>query len=147
MTPKWHFLLGILFASAFWLVFPQTDWLYIALIFLASFLIDFDHYMNFVLEKNSFSLKKASEHFHKIKEKEEKEPFRESNRNSSFFLFHSLEFHAFVAVLGLFWEGFFFILIGMSFHSLTDILYMKYKVNLYRREFLLIRNALRNLKH
>ncbi|MFB6226466.1 MAG: hypothetical protein ABEJ02_03880, partial [Candidatus Paceibacteria bacterium] len=76
MTPKWHFFLGIAFAALVWLLFSELPFVYLVLAFFGAFFIDFDHYLNYVFNKRSFSLKKALNHFHRISEKEISEPFR-----------------------------------------------------------------------
>ncbi|HVY01484.1 MAG TPA: hypothetical protein VHA12_01835 [Candidatus Nanoarchaeia archaeon] len=55
-----------------------------------------------------------------------------------FYLFHTLEFHLFVAVLGIFFIPFFYIFIGMTFHSLLDLYDLIKRNQMYAREYFLL---------
>jgi len=135
MLPRWHILSGAILTLIFWLVAPQTPILYLALLFLSSFLIDFDHYVCAVHKVKSVKLNKAFEYHkedQKIAEREYKKGIR---KRGDFHLFHTIEFHLFVGVLGLFWSIFFYVFIGMVFHSLLDVYDMAKEDKLYRREF------------
>ncbi len=135
MLPRWHILLGAIFTLIFWLVAPETSKIYLAFLFLSSFLIDFDHYVCAVHKGRSASLNKAVDYHkedQKIAEGEYKKGIR---RKGDFHLFHTVEFHLFVGILGLFWNIFFYIFIGMVFHSLIDVYDMAKGDKLYRREF------------
>ena len=50
-------------------------------------------------------------------------------------MFHTVEFHLLVGLLGLVWIGFFYIFIGMIFHSLLDVVDLTKRDTFYRREF------------
>jgi hypothetical protein len=135
MFPKWHILFGAIFTVLTWFFIPTIPPAYLALIFLASFLIDSDHYANAVLKNKSPSLKKAFE-YHKIKRQEEvKEIAGGIRRKGDFHLFHTIEFHAVIGFLGLIWSGFFFIFVGMLFHSLLDVSSLLFTGVFHRREF------------
>jgi hypothetical protein len=125
MLPKTHILLGFLFAYiTYW--FTSLSIFQASLIFLASVLIDFDHYLWYVFKKKNLNLKKAY-NFLKIK--------RKSKR---LMIFHTIEFHIFVGLLGFIWAGFFYILIGMLFHSITDLIGLIYKKEVWRRRYWLL---------
>lgn len=137
MLPRWHIILGALLTLGIWIIAPQTPLLYLALLFGASFLIDVDHYMNAVRATQSYSLKRSFE-YHKELQKEEDEAKRakkELPKNRH--IFHTIEAHALVGLLSVFWIGFFYIFIGMMFHSLLDILYMVWTDRFERREYFL----------
>jgi hypothetical protein len=126
-----------LFSIALKLVFNKINLLFITLIFLSSFLIDFDHYLCAVIKNKSLSLKKAFD-YHKIQgEIARRELKRGIKRKGDFHLFHTVEFIAFVGLLGFVWIGFLYIFIGLVFHSLLDVLYLAYHGNFYGREFIL----------
>jgi hypothetical protein len=72
MLPKTHVLLGALLSVIVWYIAPQISWINLTLLFLSSFLIDFDHYMAAAQRNRSLSLFKAFKFFD-ILEKEEKE--------------------------------------------------------------------------
>jgi hypothetical protein len=128
MLPKWHALLGFLFSYiAYW--FTNITLLQASLIFLASFLIDIDHYIWYVLKAKDFSLKKAYVWHKKIP------PLHKPIMQ----VFHTIEFHILVGLFGIFWNGFYYILIGFIFHSLVDITYFIIRRKISVREYSLIR--------
>lgn len=123
MLPKWHALFGILIS--FILYFFTTITLFeVSLFFLASVLIDFDHYVWYVLRKRNWSLKKA---YHYLKD------LPKDSKPVMMFI-HTIEFHIFTGLLIFFWEGFLFILLGMIYHSVLDII-----TNPLKREFSFIK--------
>ena len=135
MLPRYHILLGALLTFFIWYFAPGLSWKYLSLIFAASVLIDFDHYVCAVHKVKSVKLNKAFEYHkedQKIAEREYKKGIR---KRGDFHLFHTIEFHLFVGVLGLFWSIFFYVFIGMVFHSLLDVYDMAKEDKLYRREF------------
>jgi len=146
MLPRWHIILGAIFTAIVWAFIPTMPFVYLTLIFLASFLIDFDHYVNAAMENKSPSLKKAFD-YHKKKHKEELRDLAKGIRKKGdFHLFHTIEFHAFVGFLGLVWAGFFYIFIGMLFHSLLDVSSLLFTGVFHRREFFFFNWARKRVK-
>lgn len=145
MLPRWHVLLGAIFTLIIWLIFPQVSWIYLTLIFLSSFLIDFDHYATAVFNTKKFSLKDSFNYYKILGKKHESEAAKGIRKKGVFHLFHTLEFHLIVFLLGFIWQGFFYIFLGMLFHSGMDIIYLVYKDRMYLREFFFI-NWLRRLR-
>jgi len=128
MVPKWHILFGFVFAYiVYW--FTSITIFEASLIFLASVLIDFDHYLWIIKRKGYFNLKKAY-YWHKKLPKKHK---------SIMHIFHSIEFILFIGALSFYFNFLFFILIGIIFHSILDILDLIYDKELGCREFSLIR--------
>ncbi len=64
MLPRWHILLGAVFTAILWLASREINKFYLLLVFLASFLIDFDHYVNAVIKSGSLKLRDSFE-YHK----------------------------------------------------------------------------------
>ena len=137
MLPRWHILLGVIFTFVIWFFAPYTRWEYLALVFLASFLIDFDHYINAVIKSKKLSLFQAFHYHRKLQEKEIQEYKKGIRNKGDFHLFHTIEFQFVIGVIGIFWAPFFYIFIGMIFHSLIDLCYSLYKDRLYRRNYFL----------
>ena len=135
MFPKWHILFGAIFTFIIWLTVPRVPLTFLALVFLSSFLIDFDHYMAFVLKTKNLSLRNAFEYYRKGIIKMKKEVAKGIKRKGDFHIFHTIEFHVLVGLFGFVWIGFFYIFIGMIFHSLLDILSMAQIGALHAREF------------
>ncbi len=138
MLPRWHILLGAVFTFIFWIVFPETNLIYLILMFLASFLIDFDHYASFVSKTGKIGLFQAFDYHKEMEKKSIRERKRGIRRKGDFHIFHTIEIHILVLLLGFLWEGFFFVFIGMLFHSILDIISIAYEGYLYRREFFFV---------
>jgi hypothetical protein len=128
MLPKWHILFGAIFSLILLLLFSITPFQTI-LIFLSSVLIDFDHYMFGGVRNKTLNLKNIY-FWHKSLSKKHKPMMH---------ILHSIEFILFIAILGCYFNFFLFILIGIVFHSILDIIDLKNKNALNCREFSLIR--------
>jgi hypothetical protein len=135
MLPRWHIFWGAIFTAVIWYFSPGIQPLYILLLFLATFLMDFDHYLNSVLKEKKISLFHAFEYHKKLGKQEIKEKKKGIKKKGDFYLFHTLEFHIFVVVLSFIWTGFLYVFIGMVFHSLLDLIDLTRKGVFYRREF------------
>lgn len=139
MLPRWHILYGALFAIFLGVVSPSTPFSYLFIVFLSSVFIDLDHYFCAVKNTGKISLLKAFVYHSRQDltlrrlEKNGKRP------RGDFHLFHTLEFHLLIAVLGMFWTPFFYLFIGMVFHSFLDIFSLLKSGKIHRREYFLIR--------
>lgn len=125
MLPKTHIIFGAIFSILMYYLFHTTIF-QASLIFLASFLIDFDHYAWYVNKKREFSLKKAYFHLKNVRP-----------TKPTMMFFHTVEFLLIVFLISFLWQGFLFILIGMLFHSILDIIQMAHDNEIYYREFFL----------
>ena len=135
MLPKWHIFLGFIFSYIlYW--FTSISIFEASLIFLSSFLIDFDHYVWYGIRKKSWNLKSAYLWNKNLPK----------NHKPIMHVFHTVEFIIIVIVLAYFFKPFLFILMGMLFHSALDLIEMFYKKNLGCREFSLIRYLISNKK-
>ena len=122
MYPKTHVLLGFVLSLTLFLFCDKINLLAAIIIFLSSFLIDFDHYIFFAFvfkQKNIFKAyslaKKIKKGIKKLSRKQRKEI------KTSFYLFHGIEALAVLFLLGYFIHDlFYFILIGMAFHLILD---------------------------
>jgi hypothetical protein len=133
MLPKTHILLGIIFSVLVYFLFHLTIF-QASLILLASVLIDVDHYMFIVKRKKIWNLKKAY-YWHKTLPKDHK---------TMMHIFHTIEFMFLVLIISYFWNLFFFIFIGMLFHSILDLIDLFYNCKFGVREFSCIRYILRD---
>lgn len=145
MLPKGHVLLGLVFCALFWWIFPETAWYNLALIFFGAVVfIDLDHY-SFVWNVIRFGPNKAF----KIHEEQGKKTLAEIKRGirgyEEFHVLHTVEAHMIVLALGLIFAPFLYLLYGMIFHSITDMIYLRYRGLLFRREFFLTNWIRRNL--
>lgn len=127
MYPHWHFILGITFASAILFLFPESGLIGFALILASTVLIDVDHYLEYVIRNRDISLKNAyrwfSDKFHIFKKlpRKEKEKFKRE-----IMVFHGFEFLVFLGAIALFFEYFYYIFLGISFHLFLDYLALAY---------------------
>lgn len=137
MLPRYHILLGALFALLLWIIFPSISLHYLLIVFLASIFIDIDHYLCALNKTGKLGLFSAFDYHKKQGIEHLKEHNKGIRNKGDFHIFHTIEFHLLILVLGIFWPAFFFIFIGMLFHSFLDIAYLSRYDFLYRREFLL----------
>ena len=137
MFPKWHVIYGALFTLIIFLAAPHVGWINLVLIFLASFLIDFDHYINAVKRTKKLGLREAWHYHMEEGKRAHSERAKGIRRRGDFHLFHTIEFHALIAIIGIFFSPFFYIFIGMVFHNLLDVMDMAHRDFLYRREYFL----------
>lgn len=135
MLPRTHILFGAIFTLVIYFIYPGINLLYLSLLWLSSFLIDFDHYIVAANKTRSLSLFKALHYFKVYCEKEKKDIAKGIKKKGHFMIFHTFEFHILVLLLAFLWQGFFFVFLGMVFHSILDIVYMVYYSEMHRREF------------
>lgn len=135
MSPKWHILFGAIFTIILWLSIPELNWFFLVLIFFSSFLIDLDHYIASGIKTGKWSLKNSLEYHKKLIAKEKEDLKKGIKRKFDFHFFHTLEFHFLIGLASILWTGFFYIFVGMVFHSLLDVADLVYRGALSRREF------------
>ncbi len=145
MLPRWHILFGFIFTLVIWYFAPNISLFYLLLVFLSSFLIDFDHYICAVKKNGNFNIFHAFKYHEEQRNLEEKEKRRGTRKKGDFHLFHTVEFHVMIGILGIFISPFFYIFIGMVFHSLLDLIWLLKEDRFYRREYFLI-NWVKRLK-
>lgn len=134
MLPRWHILFGAIFSILIYFIIPSVGLFNSLLIFFSSFLIDFDHYLAGAIRIKSWNIGKILRYHDKL----QKEKLREKKK-SDFHIFHTIEAHIGVLLMGVLWSGFFYVFIGMVFHSLVDLYDGLKKGWISTREFFLIR--------
>lgn len=108
------FLLGLV-------LLPLVGIINSIVIFLSSFLIDFDHYLYYVYQKKDLSLKNSYKWFkEKIKKFKKIEKNERENYKVSFLCFHGIESVLIFLLLGFFYSLFFYVAIGILFHLFLD---------------------------
>jgi hypothetical protein len=125
-------IFGAIFSALIYFLFNLTI-IETTIIFLSSFLIDFDHYLWYVVRNKTLSLKKSYMFYTSLQRKSK--PIAH--------LFHTIEFHLLILFIGFYYEFFLFVLVGMVFHSILDIVYLIHENCLGCREFSLIRYLIR----
>ncbi|MEI6849440.1 MAG: hypothetical protein WCK29_00215 [archaeon] len=140
MLPRWHILLGFLFSLLIYVIFPQISLISLSLVFLSSFLIDFDHYLIAVIKTKKLGLFNAFAYFKKLDREEQLKLKKGIKQRGPLMVFHTVEFHILVLLAAIFIHPLFYsILVGMLFHSIIDILSLKSRDILYHREFFLVK--------
>ena len=131
MKPHFHILFSILF-SAILFYLNKGPW-FILPFFLASVLIDVDHYLFYIFKKKNFNLVKAYRYYQK--------PKRE------LFIFHTIEFFILFLLLTFLFTVFPFsfsfllwtIFFGILFHQVLDIIHDSFeKKKEYKSKYSLI---------
>jgi hypothetical protein len=135
MVPKFHILYGAIFTLLIWFFAPSISYISLALIFLSSFLIDFDHYVSGAIKCKTLNFKKVVDYNYNFMYQQIKNLKKGIRIRENFNLFHTVEFHLLVAILGIFFTPFFYIFIGMTFHSLLDLYDLMSRKLVYSREF------------
>ncbi len=143
MLPRWHIILGFILSLVLGLLFPQISLLNLLAVFLSSFLIDFDHYLCAVRKTGKLSLIDALEYYRVLGRKRREMHNQGIRKKGHFHIFHTLEFHLLILIGALFWPFLWFVLLGMVFHSLLDIIYLVTHDAVYAREFFFFRWLLR----
>ncbi|MBT4376301.1 hypothetical protein HOD29_02920 [archaeon] len=121
MLPHKHFIYGLIFSGIIYFIFPITI-LEAGIIFLASFLIDVDHYLYYAYKEKSLNLKKAYAWFRTKGKLFKKFPRRELKKYyTGIYCLHGIEILVILFILGFFLHTlFYFILIGFYFHLILD---------------------------
>jgi len=134
MLPKIHIVLGGIFALLMYFIFHIT-FFQASLIFLSSFLIDFDHYLYYIFIKKDFNLKNAHKWFVKKRynwialSKEQRSKFK-----LPIFVFHGLEFFIILLLFYFLNKIFLGIIMGILFHMFLDFAELYYfKMPLYSK--------------
>lgn len=151
MLPKFHFIIGFFFAAALLYLFPQIGFLGAGLIWASSFLIDFDHYIWYVIEEGKFSVKKAYQ-WHLMKRQKMRKLSKKERRKhkNEILIFHGFEAVLIAYLLSFLWQPFVYVAIGMIFHLCLD--YIEAISNNHRIDKILITwdtikyHKLKNLK-
>jgi len=106
MFPITHFLFSII---PMILIFPIYKYLSLAFL-IGSYLIDFDHYLWYVICKKDFNLRKAYWWC------------RESRQKDQMHIFHTMEFWVLMLLLSFVHIFFKLVFIGMIFHLIFDFI-------------------------
>jgi len=120
MSPKWHFLIGII-ASAALAIFSNFSFFQISLFFLSSIVIDVDHYIWFALKTKDYNFFNAVKWC--SKNRDIAHSLSKQKRNEygwGVFIFHSLFLVIILLLLSKIYPIFFFIALGTILHLITD---------------------------
>ena len=120
MYPKYHIIFGAIATFIIYIIFSITL-LQATIIFLSSFLIDFDHYLIYFLKKKDTSLKNARRYFKGTKDKWIETPLKERKKvKHHIIIFHGIEFWIILLILAQFYSLFYYVLLGIAIHMFLD---------------------------
>lgn len=125
MMPSSHIFFGFIFSIILSYFFPSIGVLGMIIIFLSSFLIDFDHYLGYAIRKKNFNPIKAYKWNLEITKKLFSMTKKENDQFYTFIcLFHGIEVLIILLILGFLVSKYFlFIFIGFSFHLSLDTIH------------------------
>jgi len=104
---------------------------------IGSILIDSDHYIYYVLRRKRFGVKEMFEYHEKLFAQKDKIPY------AGICIFHTIDFFILIGILSFYFPVFLYILIGLLFHFITDLIFL-YKHNYLRgRAFFFIEHLIR----
>jgi len=120
MKFKWHLIVGL--SVSFILVqFFNFSWIAGLIVFLSSWLIDFDHYFWIGTESKNWNPIKAIKWRIRFVPKWRKLSYIERSKfKRGVFIFHGVEFWSIILTLSFFYSIFFFVLIGIGIHMILD---------------------------
>jgi hypothetical protein len=126
MLPRYHVIFGFLVSLIFGLA-TNLSASAIGIIFLSSFLIDFDHYLLYIFKKKDFVFMNAYQWFVKRRKKYLKLSLNEREKyKREIVIFHYAEFWILLLILSIFSNVFLFVLIGIAIHIFLDWLELFY---------------------
>ena len=137
MLPRWHMFWGGLFTVLLLYLAPGLPWYSYVLLFCASVFIDLDHYLTAVLKTGSWRLEDALDYYTVHGKQVQKDQKKGIRKVYHFYIFHTIEFHVLIALLGIWWQPAFYLFMGLVFHTLLDIFSLLQRDYLYMREFFL----------
>lgn len=122
MLPKYHIMYGSIFGIV---LVPFIGLFNATIVFLASFLIDADHYFRYVYVEKDISVMNSIRYFYDKSKK----------RFHELYIFHTVEFWLLLLLLGFYSPVFIYILLGMLYHMVFDFIDMfkkgYYNVRIY----------------
>jgi len=122
MIPKHHIILGAITTLIIYLIFPIT-FMQTIIIFLSSFLIDFDHYLYYAFKKNNFNPIKSIKWFFTKRKKWLALSYKNRKKyKRPILIFHGIEFLITLFLFSYINQIFLFILIGILIHIFLDYL-------------------------
>ena len=128
MLPKTHFIWSVALAIILGVLGFLDLFQALAFVF-GGVLIDTDHWLWFVFNKKSFSLKKAYKWHYKL--------YINRVRGNMLQIFHTIESFAVIVLLTFVHPIFFYVFLGMAFHLLLDLV-QAYDHGFYGKEVSLI---------
>jgi len=104
------------------LLLLKVNYIFIILFFLATILIDIDHYFLHIITNKNFNLSKAYKYFrYELRKK------RIKKSKTLLLIFHTIEFFIILLILSLFFSFFWPMFFGCLFHEIIDLIYEAFR--------------------
>lgn len=122
MLPNKHILFGAIFSIIIFLLIPQVQIIGAVIIFLSTFLIDFDHYLYYVFRKKNINPLKSYHWYKENRTKFYSLPLQKRKETyGGLYIFHGLGFLFILLFLGFFVDDLFLLVFaGFLFHEMFD---------------------------
>jgi len=128
-------------AVASLIMLPFWNWIQIVWFSIGSILIDVDHYIYYVVRKKRFGIKEMFKYHDSLFAQKDKIPY------AGICVFHTIDFFILIGILSFYFPVFLYLLIGLIYHFLVDIIFL-YKHNyLYGRAYFFIEHLIRKQRH
>lgn len=105
--------------------------------FLASILIDIDHYVMYILEVKSFSIRGMFRYCNDLLE------YLKNNRGLALCMLHTAEFLIVIILFSFYSSIAFYVLLGIIFHLILDAIYLYRNGCLFGRAFSIVEYLIR----
>ena len=124
MLPKWHVIISA-FVFLFLYFILKASLLVSLFVALASFLIDLDHYLFYIIKDKQFNFKKTYNYLKEVNKKLVSGKMKKKDRPKIFLIFHSIEFFVLLILLAYFFNSviLYLLFISFLFHFLCDLVY------------------------
>lgn len=124
MLPKWHLFFGLVISL---ILFPFFSW-QVLLFLAATVLIDFDHYLIYMIKRKDLGLKTSYAFFRDLDKKQKNQNFKGFY---TFFLciFHTYEFLLILFILSFIYNPLLLIFLGFIYHLAIDIVFVRIVYN------------------
>ncbi|MBT4165909.1 hypothetical protein HOE04_02635 [archaeon] len=144
MLTKYHITIGAIASIILYLIFQLTP-LQTLIIFLASFLIDVDHYLYYIFHKKNLSLKNAHHWFIEKRKKWVKLTRKQKEEHKHvIIIFHGIEYLIILIFLSFYNPVFTFIIIGTLIHLVLDYIDLYYHKEKLHSKFSQIYTYIKN---
>lgn len=106
-----------------------------------SILIDFDHYIFYVVSFKKFSVKGMFKYFERLFSVRDRVPYGGLN------IFHTIDFFVLMGVASYYLPFLFYVLMGLIYHFILDVIYLSKYRHTFSRAYFIIEHFVRVRKH
>jgi len=120
---------------------PFWSGMQILLFSIGSIFIDIDHYIFYVFRCRRLSIKGMFEYHEKLFEQKDRIPY------AGICIFHTIDFFIIIGILSFYYHIFLYLLIGLLFHFVVDLIYLYRNNYLLGRAYFFIEHFIRKKRH